>query len=248
VVQPEPTTWERAADAGVAVTIVSSAQYDGSGLTRAVFRGGGYAGTTMSGDAVAMAAEMVDRGHRSLVYAYASELDFVGHVRGPASDAWAAQLSLIDRQIELLVDRLPPNTTVYVTADHGMTTLVADDTLDADADESPLRVGVRALAGEPRMRHVHALPGAANDVLATWREVIGERAWVMSRDDAVSLGLFGPVVAPEARRRIGDVIAIARNGFGVLQRRRESLFSGLIGHHGSLTDDELLVPLLMAST
>jgi hypothetical protein len=248
VVQSQPTVWERAAEAGISVSIVSSTQYDGSGLTRAVFRGGGYAGTTMSGDAVAMAARMADRGHRSLVYAYASELDFVGHVRGPASDAWVAQLSLIDKQIELLVARLPANTTVYITADHGMTTLGADDALDADADDSPLREGVRALAGEPRMRHVHALPGAAADVLATWREVIGERAWVMSGDDAVALGLFGPVVSPEARRRIGDVIAIARDGFGVLQRRRESLFSGLIGHHGSLTDDELLVPLLTATT
>jgi hypothetical protein len=248
VVQSQPTVWERAAEAGISVSIVSSTQYDGSGLTRAVFRGGGYAGTTMSGDAVAMAARMADRGHRSLVYAYASELDFVGHVRGPASDAWVAQLSLIDKQIELLVARLPANTTVYITADHGMTTLGADDALDADADDSPLREGVRALAGEPRMRHVHALPGAAADVLATWREVIGERAWVMSGDDAVALGLFGPVVSPEARRRIGDVIAIARDDFGVLQRRRESLFSGLIGHHGSLTDDELLVPLLTATT
>lgn len=247
VVQPEPTMWEQAAAAGISVAIVSSAQYEGSGLTRAVFRGGGYAGTTMSGDAVAMAADFADRGHRSLVYAYASELDFVGHVRGPASDAWTAQLALIDKQIELLSGRLPAGTLLLVMADHGMTTLVADEAMDADADGSPLREGVLALAGEPRMRHVHALPGAAEDVLATWREVIGDRAWVISRAEAIGSGLFGPVVTPLASERIGDVLAIARDGFGVLQRRRESLFSGLIGHHGSVTDDELLVPLLSAT-
>jgi hypothetical protein len=39
---------------------------------------------------------------------------------------------------------------------------------------------------------------------------------------------------------------IARGGFAVLQRNREPLFSNLIGHHGSLTDQELLVPLLTA--
>jgi hypothetical protein len=244
VVQPEPTMWEVAAAAGVAVSIVSSTQFDGSGLTRAVFRGGGYAGTTMSGDAVAIAADLVDRGHRSLVYGYASELDFVGHVRGPDSDAWLAQLALIDRQVQLLAERLPAGTALYVTADHGMTTVDPEQTIDADAPESPLRDGVRALAGEPRMRHIHALPGAAADVLATWQSVVGDRAWVMSGDAAVAAGLFGPVVAPIARQRIGDIIVIARGGFGVLQRGRESLFSGLIGHHGSLTDDELLVPLL----
>jgi hypothetical protein len=244
VVQPEPTMWQQATDAGVAVSIVSSNTYDGSGLTRAVFRGGGYAGTTMSGDAVAIAADLADRGHRSLVYCYASELDFVGHVRGPDSDAWSAQLALIDKQVELLAARLPAGTSLYVTADHGMT--VPDDTIDADAEGSPLREGVRALAGEPRMRHVHAEPGATADVLATWRGLIGDRAWILSGNDAIAAGLFGPVVTPTARQRIGDIVVIARDGFAVLQRTRESLFSNLIGHHGSLTDLELLVPLLSA--
>jgi hypothetical protein len=244
VVQPEPTTWQRAADAGVSVAIVSSGSFQGTGLTRAVFRGGKYAATTMSGDAVAIAADLADHGHRSLVYAYASELDFVGHVRGPDSDAWQAQLSLIDRQVQLLAQRLPTGTSLYVTADHGMATIDPERAIDADAENSPLRVGVRALAGEPRMRHVHAKPGAAADVLATWREVLADRAWVLSADEAIRAGLFGPVVTPTARQRIGDVIAIAQDGFGVVQKSRESMFSGLIGHHGSLTDRELLVPLL----
>lgn len=243
-VQPEPTAWQRAADAGVCVAIVSSRDFEGTGLTRAVFRGGGYRGVTTAGDAVSVAADASDRGHRSLVYAYASELDLIGHVRGPHSDAWAAQLSLVDRHVELLAARLTPGTTLLVTADHGMAEMVPDETVDADAEDSPLREGVRVLAGEPRMRHVHARPGAAADVLATWRSVLGERAWVLTGDEAVTAGLFGPTVTPLARSRIGDVLAIARDGLGVVQRRRESRLSSLPGHHGALTDAELLVPLL----
>jgi hypothetical protein len=247
VVQPEPTAWQRAADAGVSVAIVSSKDFEGTGLTRAVFRGGGYRGVTTGGDAIAVAADAADRGHRSLVYAYISELDFVGHVRGPGTDAWVAQLALVDRHAELLASRLPPGTTMLVTADHGMATMVPEETVDADVEGSPLRDGVLVLAGEPRMRHVHAQPGAAADVLSTWRSVLGEHAWVITGDQAVQAGLFGPVVTPLARSRIGDVLAIARDGVGVVQRRRESLSSSLAGHHGALTDEELLVPLLTAS-
>jgi hypothetical protein len=246
VVQPAPTIWETASDAGVAVSIVSARQYDGTGLTRAVFRGGGYTGTTTGGDAVAIATDMADRGHRSLVYAYISDLDLVGHVRGPGTEAWVAQLELVDRQAEALAARLPAGTTLFVTADHGMRWMPQEQTVDADAEGSPLRDGVHAIAGEPRMRHVHAQPGAAADVLDTWSSVLGERAWVMSGDDAVRAGLFGPVVTPLARQRIGDVLAIARDGLGIVQRRRESLSSNLAGHHGALTDEELLVPLLSA--
>jgi hypothetical protein len=244
VIQPEETMWQRAADAGVSVAIVSSRDFEGTGLTRAVFRGGSYNGVTTGGDAIAVAAEAADRGYRSLVYAYAPELDFVGHVRGPGSDAWAAQLSLVDRHVELLASRLPVGTTLLVTADHGMAVMRAEETVDADVESSPLREGVRALAGEPRMRHVHARPGAADDVLATWRSVLGDRAWVITGDEAVRSGLFGTIVTPLARQRIGDVLAIARDGLGVVQRRRESLSSSLLGHHGALTDEELLVPLL----
>jgi Type I phosphodiesterase / nucleotide pyrophosphatase len=244
VVQPEPTTWQRAADAGVSVSIVSSRDYEGTGLTRAVFRGGGFNGTFTGGDAVAVAADLADRGHRSLVYAYISELDFVGHVRGPGSDAWAGQLALVDRHVEQLAGRLPAGTTLLVTADHGMVAMAADNAVDADAEGSPLMTGVTTLAGEPRMRHVHVRPGATADVLATWRSVLGDRAWVITGDEAVASGLFGPVVSPVARGRIGDVLAISRGDLGVVRRRRESTASMLAGHHGALTDEELLVPLL----
>jgi hypothetical protein len=244
VVQPLPTMWEQAADAGVSVTVASSRAFDGTGLTRAVFRGGRFRGVTTGGDAIAIAADAVDHGHRSLVYAYIAELDFVGHVRGAGTDAWAAQLGLVDRQVELLADRLPTGTMLLVTADHGMAEMPAEATVDADADSSPLRAGVLALAGEPRMRHVHCEPGARDDVLATWTELLGDRAWVITGDDAVAAGLFGPVVLPSARRKIGDVLMMSRGDLGVVQRKREPRLSSMPGHHGSLTDRELLVPLL----
>jgi hypothetical protein len=94
------------------------------------------------------------------------------------------------------------------------------------------------------MRYVHCEPGARDDVLATWSELLGDRAWVITGDDAVAAGLFGPVVTSAARRRIGDVLAMSRGDLGVVQRRRESRLSSMPGHHGSLTDRELLVPLL----
>jgi hypothetical protein len=244
VVQPLPTVWEQAADAGISVTVASSRAFEGTGLTRAVFRGGRFHGVTTGGDAIAIAADAADHGYRSLVYAYIAELDFVGHVRGAGTDAWAAQLGLVDRQVELLADRLPAGTTLLVTSDHGMADMPADATVDADEEGSPLRAGVVALAGEPRMRHVHCEPGACDDVLATWTELLGDGAWVVTGDDAVAAGLFGPVVTSSARRKIGDVLAMSRGDLGVVQRKREFRLSSMPGHHGSLTDRELLVPLL----
>ncbi|MGH3977902.1 MAG: alkaline phosphatase family protein, partial [Pseudonocardiaceae bacterium] len=76
-------------------------------------------------------------------------------------------------------------------------------------------------------------------------EVLGSRAWVVSREEAVTAGWFGPVASPVAER-IGDVVVAARGGTGVLRRVAEPRESALVGHHGSLTAAEQLVPFLLA--
>ena len=66
--------------------------------------------------------------------------------------------------------------------------------------------------------------------------------WVLSKDEAIDTGWFGPTVVDRARRRIGDVVAAARSPVGVFQRAVDPLQAMLVGHHGSLTDAERLVP------
>src|ERR1700755_2568883 len=62
-VQPKPTTFERAAASGIAVSVVSGAQFTGSGLTRAVLRGGRYVGVQALGDlAACVRAALADGG------------------------------------------------------------------------------------------------------------------------------------------------------------------------------------------
>jgi predicted AlkP superfamily pyrophosphatase or phosphodiesterase len=243
VTQPRPTVWERAAAAGVATTICTYDHFAGTGLTRAVLRGGRWGGTLTEGDAVARAADAVDQGHRSFVYVYVSALDLVGHVRGPEDDAWRAQLSIVDRIAEQLAARLPREARLFVTADHGMVLVPDEQKIDYDENAS-LQTGVHALAGEPRMRHVHTQSGAAADVLAAWRLTLGDDWVVVTREEAVEAGLFGPRVTDAAMPRIGDVVAFCLSTGGVVERRRLPRLAAMPGQHGSLTDDELLVPLL----
>jgi hypothetical protein len=108
-----------------------------------------------------------------------------------------------------------------------------------------LQAGVRLLGGEVRDRHVYAEPGAQAEVLAAWRERLGDSAWVLSRDEAIDAGWFGPTVVERARARIGDVVAAMRGQAGVVRRTAEPLESSMLGQHGSLTTAEQLVPLLI---
>jgi Type I phosphodiesterase / nucleotide pyrophosphatase len=248
---PDPATWqprrsvfEQAAAAGVAVTAVAPYAFKGSGLTNAAYRGARYSGTVGAGDLAAGLLQALAAAPRTLVYGYTAELDLTGHVRGVDSASWRAQLALVDRLVEQVVTGLPDDAALLVTADHGMLDVPPVTRIDLDA-EPDLTEGVRLLAGEPRARYVHAVPGAEADLLARWREVLGERAWVAGRDEAIAGGLFGPVDDGLAAR-IGDVVALARGTWALTATEREPGPSRLIGFHGSITGTELAIPLLAA--
>jgi hypothetical protein len=250
--QPRPTIFERAFAAGVSSTYVAPRSYEKSGLSIAALRGPQFKGAYALGSLAALTAEALAESDATLVAAYHGDLDSTGHQYGVSSQAWEFQLSHVNRLVEQLASALPSGTALYVTADHGMVNVGPDDKIDVDADgpAAALRDGVALLGGEPRARHVYAAPGAAADVLATWREVLGEHAWVASREEAVKDGWFGPpgVVDEAMAARIGDVVAACAGTAAVIASKAEPLQSSLFGMHGSLTAAEQLVPMFAFTT
>ncbi|MEU7087366.1 alkaline phosphatase family protein [Streptomyces achromogenes] len=245
--QPYPTVFQLAHQAGVHTAQVTSPAFQHTPLTKVALSGGTFHGRLTGEERMDLAAEQLAAGDRALVYTYYAELDGSGHRYGIASDTWRGQLMYVDRLAQRLAEQLPPRSALYVTADHGMVDVPFDEEhrLDFDTDWE-LRAGVALLGGEGRARHVYAVPGAENDVLAVWREVLGEQFWVASRDEAIEAGWFGPPGACDERvyPRIGDVIAAAHDDVLIIASEREPKESALVGNHGSMTPAEQLVPLL----
>ncbi|HZC40803.1 MAG TPA: nucleotide pyrophosphatase/phosphodiesterase family protein [Streptosporangiaceae bacterium] len=241
--QPKPTVYERAAKAGIDAFRVAGARLEKTGLSKAAMRGNSYRPANSLGGLVAQAAGALRESSRTLVSVYHGQLDSTGHAFGCRSDAWRYELGHVDKLAEQLAGSLPEATTMYVTADHGMVDVLPEDRIDADTVPG-MRDGVDLLGGEPRARHVYTAAGAADDVLAAWREILSERAWVLSREEAIAAGWFGPV-DPALADRIGDVVAAPIGGLAIVASKAEPLESALIGMHGSLTAADQFVPLLM---
>ncbi|MEV0526487.1 nucleotide pyrophosphatase/phosphodiesterase family protein [Streptomyces sp. NPDC050439] len=245
--QPYPTVFQQAHEAGVHTAQVSSPTFQNTPLTKIALSGGSFCGKLSGEDRMDLAAEQLGAGDRSLVYTYYAEVDGKGHRFGVDSDAWRGQLMYVDRLVQRLAEQLPPRSALYVTADHGMLDIPFDEQSRIDFDEDwELRAGVALLGGEGRARHVYAVPGAENDVLTVWREVLGEQFWVASRDEAIAAGWFGPPGAVDERvyGRIGDVIAAAHDDVAIIASEKEPKESALVGMHGSMTPVEQLVPLI----
>jgi len=240
--QPGSTIFERAASAGVRALRVAPKQLDGTGLSTAAMRGAEYLAAGTLGALVSRASAALAGQAPAFALVYYGDLDGTGHALGCGSDAWLYQLAHVDKLAEQLASALPRGSVLHVTSDHGMIDVSDADRIDFDA-VSDLKQGVALLGGEARARHLYCEPGAAADVIAAWHGVLGERAWVASRDQAVADGWFGPVDEAFASR-IGDVIVAPCGPWAVIASKSEPRESAMVGLHGSLTQSDQLVPLL----
>ena len=107
-------------------------------------------------------------------------------------------------------------------------------------DDAALMRDVRFITGEPRMRHVFAQEGNASALLRAWTS-LSDIADIYTREEFIASGLLGSFDMA-FKLRIGDVVAIAREGFAVASRTVDERASNLIGNHGGGTSTERLIP------
>jgi hypothetical protein len=241
--QPLPTWFGRLRQAGIDARAVLPAPFMGSGLTDAAYRGARFRPTHPTDD---YARELVDELHAGpgLVYGYSADLDTAAHLFGVGSPGWHAAAAHVDALLTRMVEELPPTAALLVTADHGGLNVPPDARTDLDTDPR-LAAGVRVVAGEPRVRYLHTVPGAAVDVQATWSGVLDGRAQVYSREQAVATGMFGPV-NPRHLPRIGDVVVVCTGDAAVLATGHEPPETArLIGFHGAATAAEMAISLIV---
>ncbi len=240
--QPNATAFTRLEGAGVHTSVVSKREFAGSGLTRCGQRGAEYVGADGIAERIAGAVAGVTR-RPSVTYVYDGDLDWAGHRAGVDSQRWRSQLRDIDEDVQELRDALPAEVRLLVVADHGMVDSLPERHIDVD--ETPaLRDGVTLLGGEARFRHVYCRGGAVEDVADTWRSFLGDRATVLTRDQAIERGWFGTVDSP-VRLRLGDVVVAAHENWALMSSRDFAYEMTLTGLHGSLTSREMLIPILV---
>lgn len=222
--------------AGREVPVVTKAFFAGTGFTTAHLRGARLVGWTQpSGIAVEVAKLL--RAGEEIVYAYYDGVDHVAHAHG-LGEFYDAELAWTDRLVDDIASVLPPGAALVVTADHGQVH-VGENVAELDAE---LVAACTHRSGEARFLWLHAR-GDAGDVLDRARDLYGGLAWVLSREEVISSGWLGKVDAAFADR-LGDVAVVVHQPFGFIDRN-EPHEARLVGRHGSLTADEMLVPFVV---
>ncbi len=213
--QPHETVFEAATASGVEVTMVGPHFFDGSGLTTAALRGARFAPGRELDQRVDAALAAVRASPRALVYLYWGEVDKVGHVHGCQSWQWGDELEAVDAALARLTASVPDDTSVVITADHGMVDIPFDQRIDL-VHEADLTDGIRHLGGEARNLQLYSEPGAAARVLEPPGRAARARGPACSRARRSSTRAGSGRCARRCCGRIGDLVVAD----GATARRR----------------------------
>ncbi len=221
----------------VEVPVISPSELEGTAFTEAHLRGSRPVGYRTTSAIAVEVRRQVAAGER-FVYAYYGSIDKTAHERG-FGEFYEAELRTADRLVADVLAALRPGAVLLVTADHGQVE-VGDNVIDPDP---ALLAMVAAQSGEGRFRWWHTHRATPDEVAKAAIDVYGDVAWVVTKEQTLDEGWFGPTVAPPVAARLGDVALVARAPISFFDPADAGPFP-LVCRHGSLTSAEVNVPLL----
>jgi hypothetical protein len=224
--------------AGHRPPVVTKAEFRETGFTQAHLDRARLTGWRVTSTLVTEVAHLLRRGE-PFVYAYYEGIDKVAHEYG-LGDFYDNELRSADRIVADIMEALPAGAVLVVTSDHGQVDV--GDNVITPAPEVLSHVVQQS--GEGRFRWLHARPGHARALLEAATACHADTGWVVSVDEVVGDHWFGPTLIEPARRMLGDVALVAREPVSYDDPADTGPFN-LIARHGSLTADEMLVPLLV---
>ena len=243
----KPTFHQQMAEQGVAAHTVLPQYISTSGLSSALYRG-----STSSHPAAGLSDMLVTARHllnhadgKAFVSVYWPGLDTVAHVRGPETDAYVAELRAVDDAIRReLVGRIE-NTLLVFTSDHGFVPMRSEDYLHLDRQPEIERSLLLPPVGEPRATYFYARNGAHDRLVAAIQDMSADGLVLLDPKELIEAELLGTTNPhPEIGNRIGDAALVATGRSGIFHAYPNAIM--LRGMHGGLTEDEMLVPLVVS--
>lgn len=184
---------------------------------------------------------------RSYTYIYWGDLDELAHRYGPQDRRVRVEFASFSRVFEEVF--LKPSlrqrggsTLVMVTADHGLVHTPRQPALELRSHPAFLDLMPIKPTGENRMAYLFACSGCLEEVRRYVETAWPGRFLVLPSADVLASGLLGgPPHHPLLASRLGDWVLFARGDAYLWWARKEN---PLLGRHGGLSPQEMVVPFL----
>jgi len=186
-----------------------------------------------------------ETGPPKFVYAYWPDFDHTAHGAGVDSAAAVGCFQDFESRLEAFVDEMRgSDTLVLLTADHGFLDSPSDRQIHLDDHVAFRDMLLRPLCGERRFAYSYLKPGVGADFEEYVATVFAGRMEAWSRERLLDEQWLGPGPnCPQLDQRLGDFVLAMKDDWTVVDHEPDEKPLPMLGVHGGLSRQEMLVPL-----
>ncbi|MDR3128554.1 MAG: alkaline phosphatase family protein [Bifidobacteriaceae bacterium] len=239
--QKYKTNFELAEEADCKTASIMEDSFKNSFLTNLYCKGSDIYATNNTQTKIDLSLQLIEK--YNLVYLYYSNIDKMGHKHGVFSEYWYIALSELDLYLRKIYQKIPHNSLLLLTADHGM--INKNPYTQYDIAKIPQLIdNIKAIGGEPRFIHLYLSNTSKLDkTLATWQNFWQDKVKIITKQQAINQKLLGSI-NPQYYSSIGDLIVICQSFTSILDSRIPKPNAKLmIGLHGSNSKEEQTIPI-----
>jgi hypothetical protein len=246
---PVPTLGTHLSKAGVEVFALLSSNIHNSGLSRMHYPSVNTYGFRTLTDLWVQARHLAEMKLTKprMIWIYYSPVDTYSHLYGPDSEqAQAEFVTFLNTMYRIFLWKYEADTRqktlLMILSDHGQLHTPKNPHYELSNHPTLLNHLHMLPTGENRLAYLYPRPGQTEAV----QEYI-ERTWpgkfkIISSNHALENGLFGPgEPTKEARNRIGDYLIVSKGEAYLWWSPKPN---HLLGRHGGLSEEEMIVPLM----
>lgn len=188
------------------------------------------------------AKKALNRPGKNLVFAYWPRFDSIAHKKGINHKEAIKHFKELDAKLSRFVKNLS-DTKVIVASDHGLIDAPKNKIIRLKNHpklQNMLRI---PLSGEPRLAYCYVKAGKEKE----FENYVKELDWCdyMTSNELLKKNFFGPGKNPQLKERIGDYCLVMKNNYVLLDNVFREDEEELVGFHGGVSREEMLVPLIV---
>jgi hypothetical protein len=247
---PVPSLPEQLLAHGITTRTFISKAYSNSMLSRIHRRGVRQTYPFVSGGDMWLGLRDVIEQHKQeklLLTAYWDTIDGITHQCGPDDDAWSVELCGLSWMmrtgfLERLTAEQRRGTLLLITADHGGLSTPPQAAIRLDHHPELGNALSLPPLGESRVLFLHTRGDTLDRVQSYVEQQLNDAFVLLTRKQVLDSGILGPgPVYEETPHRLGDLVGLARGSHYLARNEHQAK---MLGRHGGLSPDEMLVPLI----
>jgi hypothetical protein len=182
-----------------------------------------------------------------MIYAYIPHFDDMAHHKGINSQESVNFFKNIDKMFHDLTVQTQDTETLYiVTADHGLVDTTPKEILKITDFKDIHNCLILPLCGDPRSPSCYVRPAKLDYFRRAVDDQLSEYCERHTQQELFDMNIYGlGEVNPLIYDRIGDEILFMKSNYAMVEKVYHEEQKEIIGFHGGLSGEEMLVPLII---